>query len=226
MKTPEMMKYGAGLTASAAFSFLKINIIGGLSTALFTIISFIVLTMQCFPHGSSAGHTGSAIGFLIILFTLRPLAFTLSACIIGISPVLLFTLGNKYLLSKIINKIIKDKGESLLNPLIDRVLNSIQQRQPDLLKKGTDLAVLKLRMVQEIKDSKDNKWIRRITLFGLRKIKLDDIDFNDEKLPVPEIIKLRIQNSLQNRPAPGRTFFWVIIGLQWLVLLVTYLRAV
>ena len=226
MKTPEMMKYGAGLTASAAFSFLKINIIGGLSTALFTIISFIVLTMQCFPHGSSAGHTGSAIGFLIILFTLRPVAFTLSACIFGISPVLLFTLGNKYLLSKIINKIIKDKGESLLNPLIDRVLNSIQQRQPDLLKKGTDLAVLKLRMVQEIKDSKDNKWIRRITLFGLRKIKLDDIDFNDEKLPVPEIIKLRIQNSLQNRPAPGRTFFWVIIGLQWLVLLVTYFRLV
>ena len=226
MKTPEMMKYGAGITASAAFSFLKINIIGGLSTALFTIISFVILTMQCFPHGSSSGHAGSAVGFLLILFSLRPVAFTILACIIGISPVLLLTLGNKYILSKIINKIIKDKGESLLNPLIDRVLNSIQQRHPDLLKKGTDLAVLKLKMVQEIKDSKDNKWIRRITIFGLRKVKLDDIDFNDENLSVAEIIKLRIQNSLQNRPAPGRTFFWMIIGLQWLTLLLTYFRAV
>ena len=125
MKTPDNLKFVAALTTSAAISFIKINLIGRISTFVVIIITGIILVKQCFDS-SSPGHAG-VFRFVIILFLLRPIAFILLDSIITSSLYLLFTLGNKYVLKKFAYKIINYKGQSLLYPLVDKVLNNIKK---------------------------------------------------------------------------------------------------
>jgi len=224
-QTFDKIKYGARLAASATFSFIKINLIGSISTVLFAFVTFIVLTNQCFGAGPGPGHV-SGYAFLMVLFSLRPVASTLTVCILSISPFILFALGNKYILMKTTNKVIKEKGESLLYPLVDSVLNKVKQKQPELLKKGVDTAKLKMKILHEIKESNDNKWVKRITTFGLNKANLNEIDFGNENLSFTEIIKIRIVSSLQNISKPSKTFFLTILVLQWFVFLLIILKVV
>lgn len=223
--TFDKIKYGAKLTATAAFSFFKINIIGSVLTAIVVVASFLIMIGQCFGNGPGPGHA-SAGAFLVILFSMRPVAFILTTSILFISPIILFALGNKYILLKTANRLIKDKGESLLSALIEKIILRVKEKQPELLKKGADATKLKLKFLQEIKDSNDNKWIKRITTYGLNKINLNEIDFGDEHLSFSEIVKLKIFNSIQNIGKPSEKFFWITIIVQFLVLLLIILKII
>ena len=216
------LKYTAKLFGSATFSFIKINILGQL---LFAFIGVITLCTIVYQSGNGMGHmTGSAI--IMLLFALRPIGFSLTVLSLIAIPFLLFSLGNKYILSKTIHKLLSDKGEVLLFPIIDKVLNKIKSNQPDLLKKGTDTAKLKLKLIQEIKDSSDNKWLKKIIIYGFQKVSLDEVDFKDENVSFTEIIKDKIITGLKNVSEPSRKFFWIILGLDILLFILIYTQII
>ena len=216
------LKYTAKLFGSATFSFIKINILGQL---LFAFIGVITLCTIVYQSGNGMGHiTGSAI--IMLLFALRPIGFSLTVLSLIAIPFLLFSLGNKYILSKTIHKLLSDKGEVLLFPIIDKVLNKIKSNQPDLLKKGTDTAKLKLKLIQEIKDSSDNKWLKKIIIYGFQKISLEEVDFKDENVSFTEIIKDKIITGLKNVSEPSRKFFWIILGLDILLFILIYTQII
>ena len=136
------LKYAAKLFSSAAFSFFKINILGQFLIVLIEIFTFCTIIYQ---SGHGTGHmNGSAI--VIVLFALRPIGYTLTVLSIFATPFVLFSLGNKYILSKTIHRLLSDKGEVLLFPIIDKVLSKVKTNQPELLKTGADKTKLKLKL--------------------------------------------------------------------------------
>lgn len=204
------LKYAAKLFSSAAFSFFKINILGQFLIVLIEIFTFCTIIYQ---SGHGTGHmNGSAI--VIVLFALRPIGYTLTVLSIFATPFVLFSLGNKYILSKTIHKLLSDKGEVLLFPIIDKVLSKVKLNQPELLKTGADKTKLKLKLLQEIRDSKENKWLKKIILYGFKKVNLDDVDFTDENVSFTDIIKNKIITGLKNISEPSRNFFWIILAIE------------
>lgn len=203
-------KYATKLFGSATFTFFKINILGQL---LFCVIAVLTLGTIIYQSGHGMGHVNGSAAILL-LFALRPIGFSLAVLSIFTIPFLLFSLGNKYIISKIINKLLSDKGEILLYPIIDKVLDKIKLNQPDLLKQGADKTKLQLKLIQEIRDSNDNKWLKKIIIYGFKKVSLNDIDFKDENVSFSDIIKDKIITGLKNVSKPSRNFFWIILGIQ------------
>lgn len=216
------LKYTAKLFGTASFSFLKINILGQLLLAFIEIGSLFAIIYQSSPGTAHTNGTAA----IMVLFALRPIGFGLTVLSLFIVPFLLFSLGNKYVISKTINKLLSDKGEIILFPVIDKVLSKIKSNQPDLLKKGTESTKVKLKLIQEIRDSKDNKWLKRIIIYGFKKVNLDDVDFQDENVSFSEIIKNKIITGLKNVSQPSRNFFWIILGIQLTILILIVMQVI
>jgi hypothetical protein len=106
------------------------------------------------------------------------------------------------------------------------VLNKLQEKQPALFAKGSDKVLLKLKMVQEIKESTENKWFKRILLFALNKVHLSELDLTDENRSFNDVVKKSTLTVLKSITEPSRSFFWIICGAQVLVFLLIILRVV
>ncbi|MEL1254579.1 hypothetical protein AAEO57_12385 [Flavobacterium sp. DGU38] len=219
-------KYATKLFGSATFSFLKINILGQLLVFALSLTTLLIFLFQS-ANGSGAPGGLAIIPITIILFFERPIGFTLIALSIFANPFILLSFGNKYIISKTIHKLLSDKGETLLFPIIEKVLGKIKTNQPELLKKGTDTTKLKLKLIQEISDSKDNnKWLKKIIIYGLKKANLDDVDFSDEKLSFTDIVKNKTISGLKEISEPSRNFYWIILGIQILLLILISTRMI
>jgi hypothetical protein len=218
----ENLQYTAKLAGSAALSFLKINVPGQLLIGIFSAAILVTLLFQSVDGGA---HSGAEAG-IVLIFVARPFASILALLAFFLSPILLFYLGNKYIITKLINKVISDKGENILFPLLDKVLNKLQEKQPALFAKGSDKALLKLKMVQEIKQSTENKWFKRIILFALNKVHLSELDLADENMNFNDVVKNSTLTVLKSITEPSRSFFWIICGAQVLVFLLIILRVI
>ncbi|KFE99696.1 hypothetical protein IX39_03255 [Chryseobacterium formosense] len=219
------VKYAAKLLSRATLSFLKINLFGQIAIAILCIITIVVIISKTFNNGGGPVHTNGQAAVLV-LFAARPISFGLSLITILGGPFLLFTLGNKYVMFRTINRLIADKGEQLLFPMIDRILNKVKANQPQLFQKGTDKAKLQLKILQEIRDSKENKWFKKIISYGFKKVELDEIDFRNENVSFTEILKNKIIDKLKDISEPSRLFFYLILGWQTLILLLTVFKVI
>jgi hypothetical protein len=218
----ENLQYTAKLAGSAALSFLKINVPGQLLIGIFSAAILVTLLFQSVDGGA---HSGAEAG-IVLIFVARPFASILALLAFFLSPILLFYLGNKYIITKLINKVISDKGENILFPLLDKVLNKLQEKQPALFAKGSDKALLKIKMIQEIKESTENKWFKRIILFALNKVHLSELDLADENMSFNDVVKKSTLTVLKSITEPSRSFFWIICGAQILVFLLIILRII
>ncbi|NBX80987.1 MAG: hypothetical protein EBQ94_11525 [Flavobacteriales bacterium] len=218
----ENLQYTAKLAGLAVLTFLKINVPGQILIGIFSAAILVTLLFQSVDGGA---HSGAEAG-IVLIFVARPFASILALLAFFLSPILLFYLGNKYILTKLINKVISDKGENILFPLLDKVLNKLQEKQPALFAKGSDKALLKIKMVQEIKESTENKWFKRIILFALKKVHLSELDLADENMSFNDVVKKSTLTVLKSITEPSRSFFWIICGAQVLVFLLIILRVI
>ena len=217
----ENLIYFAKLSASAVASFVKINILGSFTTVFVVVVEFVLMSKNI--NAGSSAHV-SAIPFLTMMFAFRPIGSILCYITCLASSFLFFTLGNKYIISKLANKLITDKSESLINPLLDKVINKFQAKQPIAIKNVGDFSINKLKIIQDIQnDDSENKWLRKIVVFGMKKIKLDDIDFNQENQNFYDIIKLKTHQTLKNISEPSRKSIFILIGVQFAILLFVWL---
>lgn len=212
----ESLKYFAKLSSTAAFSWLKINVLGTISTIIVFIVALIFIGKDI-----DAGHSGhvSAIPFIGLMFVTKPLSSILFVLIV-VSPGFIFALGNKYIIGKLINKILKDKSEGYIEPFIEKILSKFQEKQPYLIRKGADVSMVKLKLMNQVKTESDNKWMKRIVTFGLQKISLNDVDFSSDTISFSEIIKNKLVTALYDISEPSRNSILIVLGLQWFFLLV------
>lgn len=138
----EQVKYFAKITYIAVLSFIKINSLGFVNTLICCVIGSFLL-MANVGH---AAHTNSGALILLVFFTNKPVGTTLLV-LIFLAPFLYMILGNKYIISKIIHRLIKDKSESTINPLLDKVLTKFKDNQPDALKRGANLGLAKIKLL-------------------------------------------------------------------------------
>lgn len=217
----ENLKYVAKLSAMAIASFLKINLLGAFSTVLLIVIEFILLTKDI--DAGHSGHAGAA-PFLIMVFLARPVGSVIWLITCFASPFLFFTFGNQYILTKLANRLINDKSESIITPILDKILLAVQTKQPQVLKNTGDFTLNKLKVINAIKNDKtENKWLKKIIVFGMEKIRMDDIDFDQEKLNFYDIIKIKTIQSLNSISEPSRNVIWITLGVQWAFFLFIWL---
>lgn len=217
----ENFKYYAKLSGIALVSFLKINVLATLITITVTIIEFFILTKNI-----DAGHSGhvSPIPFLILTFFTRPIGSLLWYLTFIFSPFIFFALSNKYIISKLSHQLITDKSESLINPFLEKTFQKLQTKQPQILKNTGDFSLNKLKIIQEIQNDKtENKWLRKIIVFGMKKIKLNDVDFQQENQNFNDIIKEKTIQSLKNMSEPSKKLIWIVFAIQGAILLFIWL---
>ena len=64
-----------------------------------------------------------------------------------------------------------------------------------MVKNSADFSVQKLKLIQNIKNDSENKLLKRIVIYGMRKAQINDIDFNQEELNFNDIIKTKNNRS-------------------------------
>lgn len=215
----EKLKYIAKISSIGVFNFLKVNILGGISTAVSGLLGFFII-------GSSidAGHTGHAgvAPFLVIAFLTKPISSILWLISAFVSPYLFFVLGNKYALMKVANRFIKDHSDNYIQQIVDKILNIVI---PDnsFMSNGADYAMLKLKMLDRLKQEPENKWMKRIIAFGIKKISLDDVDFQDKSLTPKMVISNKILSAIDDFSDASLKPTWILIAIQWLLLVFYWL---
>ncbi|WP_281310216.1 hypothetical protein [Flavobacterium flavigenum] len=214
----EQVKYFAKITSVAVFSFIKVNSLGAVNTLICCVIGSFLLSANV----GHAAHTNSGALLLLVFFTSKPVGTTLLV-LIFFAPFLYMLLGNKYIISKIIHRLIKDKSESIITPLLDTVLTKFKNNQPDGLKKGADLGLAKIKLLDQVKSETDNKWLKKVLSFGLKKIKLDDVDLSQDNIDLKDIIKTKTITALHNSTEPSRKGILAILILQWIFLLMIWI---
>jgi hypothetical protein len=221
--------YIAKLVAKTGFSFLKINILGQLAINFFTAISLIFVIIQSTGNSTFLGGPIHYSGEMAViqLFSMRPIGTSIVMLSLFICPYLLFTLGSKYLLSKTIHQILNDKGEKILYPLIEKIIDKIKMQNPDLFNKGEDFVKLKLKMLLEVEQSDENKWIKKIVKYGLKKIELSEVDFNNtDNKSTASILNDKIITKLKAISKPSRSFFWIILSVNFLIFILIVTKTI
>lgn len=215
----EKLKYIAKVSSIGLINFLKVNVLGLISTAVSGVIGFFVISSSI-----DAGHTGHAgvTPFLVVAFITKPISSVLWLASAFVSPYLFFVLGNKYALMKVANRFIKDHSDSYIRQVIDKILNMVL---PDnsFMSKGADFAMLKLKMLDRLKQEPENKWMKRIIAFGIKKISLDDVDFQDKSLTPKIVISNKILAAIDEFSDASLKPTWILIAIQWLLLLFYWL---
>lgn len=208
----EHLKYYGKLSLSAVFSLVKINLMGWGTMLITALIGFFALIGSVdFGH---AGHlTGES--YALILVTMRPVGCSLLALLI-LSPIFYIVFGNKYVLQKVIYRIVKDKSQDTILPLLDNVINKLRDKQPDAFQKGMNYALVKVKLIQQMQQETENKWQRRICSYALKKIRMDDVDLSQENMDAAEVIRMKTHQYLQSVEKPSRMAIWILFMLQWL----------
>lgn len=211
----ENLKYIARLTGMVTGTWLKISFFFGSISVLSVFLGLFFLLKDV--SAGASGHAGAAPA-LILMFLQKPVGSILwLLLIVCVYLVTVFT--GKYVIAKLINRLVNDQSEKIIVPLLDKIISGTKALQPEAMRRGIDASIVKIQMSEQLKKTGENKWMKRILQFALKRIALDDVDFTDPKLDLDQVIKNKILQFLQNLTEPDKNAFWFILVFQVLALL-------
>ncbi|MGU3373619.1 hypothetical protein [Chryseobacterium sp. M5A1_1a] len=212
------LKYFSKLSAVFIFSILKIYAIGILSTVITFTLGIYLLANSL---GSSLGHSG-ALAFLVATIMAKPVSAGLFYLLMIIAPFGTAIFATKYAMSRIISRLIQDHSKTILVPFIDKVLDKFKTNQPIMVRTNADYALAKVKLLNEFQSSSENKILKRILGYALKKIKFDELNLDNENANFYDIIKTTLIEKLHELAEPSAMLFYIYIGLQWLSLILIY----
>lgn len=213
------LSYFAKLSGVFAGAFIKSNLLGALSTIIVFIVGLIKLSKEL-SVGTSA-RTGEA-PFVAAAFVHRPVGAILLLLVLVLSPFIIYGLSSRYALAKVANKLLKDKGLNYLDTLLDRLLAQFKNIQPRAMKDGVNWSVEKLKALDSLKHSSENFVTKKLIGFALKKVSLDEEELQDESFNLADLVKTRVLNSIEEMATPSLQMLWLLIGIQWLILLLIW----
>lgn len=214
----ENIKYLAKLTSTSLLTFIKINLLSIVSTALFTIVGLILLFKD--REATQSAHV-SAIPFLITVFLAKPVSSVLFYGTLLASPFIFFTLGNKYITSKLIHTVINDKSEEFISPIISKMAATLKEKTNFSVNESEKISSLKHSLSSQL--NSENKLVKRIVGYGIEKINLDTVDFSQDNQSVTEQIKARLMQALKDVQQPSKKNIWLFLLFQWVLLVIIQL---
>lgn len=214
------IQYFTKLLAKTFLSLIKIYVLGVFSTVFVLVFGTIALLASV--DFKAAAH-GGAEAYLLVIFTTRPLASILLLLLLVVSPILFIILAKRYALNKAICQVVNEKSDAWILPLLDQSLLAFKAKHPDVFQSIDTFVLHKLRFIQNIKnDTSQHIWKRKIVVFFLKKINLNDVDVRDEKSSVTDIIELKVKNSLAQVSVPSRKSIFILVLIQWLAFLLVW----
>lgn len=209
--------YFARLSGVFAGAFIKSNLLGAFSTIIVFIVGLIRLGKEV-----GAAARVSEIPFVVAAFIARPVGATLLLLVLVLCPFIIYALSSRYAISKVASKLLKDKGFSYLDALLDRLLAQFKDIQPKALKTGVNWSVEKLKALDRLKSSSENIATKKLVGFALKKVSLDEGDLQDESFNLAALIKSRVLTTIEEMATPSLQLLWLLIGVQWLILLLIW----
>ncbi|WP_126653806.1 hypothetical protein [Chryseobacterium aureum] len=217
-KITDHLKYFSKLSAAFILSIFKMYAIGAISTIIVLVLGIYILSEKL---GPSLGHT-SAGGFVITTITAKPLSASLLYLLTIIAPFFTVVFATKYAMSVVINKLLQDHSKTIVVPFIDKVISVFKAKQPSVIRTSADFAIAKVKLLNEFKNSSENKILKRILGYALNKIKFDELNLGAENADFSEIIKTTLLEKLYELAEPSAMLFYLLIGLQWFTLILLY----
>jgi len=105
--------------------------------------------------------------------------------------------------------------------MLEKILQRFKEKQPVVLRNLEEYSLQKMKLIQEIRENPtEKKWLKKVLIFALKKVRLDDIDFSDEHLDFFKIMKIKTIQFLQSVSKPKRTMIWLPIIIQWVILVI------
>lgn len=209
----EHLKDFGKYTAAAALTLVLVMVPGIITSLIVCILGIIGVIFK--TPAVAAPHAGAGIN-IIFAFLFHPVSAVLWLIAGIILPIVYFSMSNKFALRKLIYKILQEKANSLIYPLFDRLLAEIKVRQPIPLKSGTDYGLKKLQVMENIKQGNGNTLLKRIVIFGLKKVKLNNVDLNKEGQDFYDVLKVATIQQLQEVSKPSWWPLLIIMAFQWL----------
>ncbi len=213
------LSYFAKLSGVFAGAFIKSSLLGALSTIIVFIVGLVKLSKEV---SVGASVNASEFPFVVAAFIARPVGATLLLLVLVLSPFIIYGLSSRYALAKVANKLLKDKGLNYLDALLDRLLAQFKNIQPQALKTGVNWSVEKLKALDSLKHSSENFVTKKLIGFALKKVSLDEVELQDESFNLAALIKSRILTTIEEMATPSLQMLWLLIGLQWLILLLIW----
>lgn len=176
------------------------------------------------PDTAVGPHSGGEVTALMIALQ-KPLQVVLIIIIFVLGYVAIAA-GTRYAAAKVTHRIVKDKSENYIYPLLDTVIAKCRALQPEPLKKGANFAVIKLRFIQNISAEKENKWVKRALTLGLKKLNLNETDLNREGLDMYDIIREKTIKALYENTSPSMVFMLIMLFAQWICMVLILLDVV
>lgn len=201
------LSYIKKLTVLATKTLFKCYLLAILSTVLYLIVGYLLLRSNADGAFFSMNGSVQTVGKFLWLTGLILL------------PILLFLFSNKYVFSTVAGKVVEERQDDLIIPALDKVLLVFQSNQPDLIQNAGDYTFAKLKLINEVKNTKiENLWIKRIVVFGLNKISFDSLDL-DNNNNFYDIVKSKFIAVLEMLTEADNRPFWICIAIQWLIVL-------
>ena len=206
------------LSLSAVYSFIKIYFlgIGSLTVSFFAGIT-ILLHSTSIKGAHSSGQSG-----IIALFASAPLQSILLLLIL-LSLFFIVTFAANYVVQKIVYKIVQEKSENTIIPTLDKIIQQCRKDQQSELKSIRDFNLAKKRLIQYLQGKQENKWIKKIIFYYLRKLKINESQLNLADKDLFELIRQKVIDSLNSISSPRKTAFWILIAIHWVCVLLIYL---
>ncbi|MBJ2175843.1 hypothetical protein JBL43_16435 [Aureibaculum sp. A20] len=211
-KMKENIKLVAKITGKTALKWLFIFALGN----IVTLITFLIALFRNIEV-AGGGH-GNIIALFVGLLSTNFFAFLL---IFGapIFIILYFIIANKISIQHAIYLLWEGRLGSYISSKVGKLTTTLTNKE-GWKKELSDKAVLKAQLFQSAKDDADtSKLQRKVINFGLKKIKLDDVNFQDKNLDLSLVITEKFNNFISETVKPSLKLFWGLVLIQIVLLI-------
>lgn len=207
----ENLKTIANISSKVLLKWVFIVVMGFFATGL----TFTMVLYRNFKLIS----TGITVAFLELYKT------NLSAFLLffgaPIFMILYVVIANKLSIQSAIHLLWKGKTGDYLLSKVKTIIARLLEKE-GWRKSFSDKAILKAKVLQEIKNDPDTSRLQRNVIgFVLARIQLDKVDFQQEDLKISDIIVTKFSDFVTEIIEPSLVMFWVLFSVQLFLLMIS-----
>ena len=204
----DIIKLAAGIVGRVLLKWLLV-IVAGCSISL--LYGAIVMVHN--KGLAAGGGHGSVWGYVFGLFSTDVAGFVL---LFGapVFMILYFLIANKTAVLSAIHHLVKGKAGGYISGKVGGLVQGAT-RDGNWMGKGASSAMMRARLLQGNLNDRDTPGLQRqVIRYGLKKMRLDDIDFQRKDLDLGTLVVGKMDQVLQETSKPSLKLFWLLVLVQ------------
>lgn len=185
------------------------------------LLSFLIGLVYLIYNIDVTYDTIVSISALKAIFMAAPVQIVL-LFLIGASAYLIFTNAYQFAIKKVIAKLLAEKSDSFLNPLLDKIIGKLKKELNLKQENGNTIQNAEVTPIGEsvsVVSHEENNWLfKRINAVLNKKI-LGDLHQDLGALDSDEAIKQKVISKLKNYAETSMKNLWIVVVFHWVALL-------